>query len=335
MQLFPGRISRQSKDLYHVLTKCGEITAEVSGKLRYEADNPVRFPAVGDEVLLDREDNIEGNAMIHQILPRKSLFVRKAAGTSNTVQVIAANIDTVFICMSLNRDFNLRRLERYLAIAWDSGATPVVVLTKSDLCEDIEARLTEVGSVAIGADVLVTNALEREGYEAIEPYLRTGETIAFIGSSGVGKSTLINRLTGIDLLAVGELRDDDRGRHTTTMRELISLPGGCFVIDTPGMRELGLESGDLSRTFSDIEDLAENCKFRDCRHEAEPGCAVQEAIRAGCLEKSRLESYKKLQKEIGYDGLNSRQIEAEKIETMFAEFGGIKNARNFVKNKRR
>jgi ribosome biogenesis GTPase len=335
MQLYPGRVSRQSKDRYRVLTKQGEIVAEVSGKMRHEADSTARFPAVGDEVLLDREDNEVGNAVIHQILPRKSLFVRKAAGTSNELQVIAANIDTVFICMSLNRDFNLRRLERYLAIAWDSGATPVVVLTKSDLCEDIETRLDEVSAVAIGADVLVTNALEREGYEAIEPYLRSGETIAFIGSSGVGKSTLINRLNETDHLATGDLRNDDRGRHTTTMRELIALPGGSFVIDTPGMRELGLESGDLSRTFSDIEELAENCKFRDCSHDAEPGCAVQEAILQGRLERSRLESYNKLQKEIGYDGLNSRQIEAEKIETMFAGFGGIKNARNFVKNKRR
>jgi len=235
--------------------------------------------------------------------------------------------------MSLNNDFNLRRLERYLSIAWDSGAVPVVVLTKADLCQDLPERLLEVGRIALGSDVLVTSSMTADGYKDILKYIVPGKTVAFIGSSGVGKSTLINRLIGEDLIATQGLRSDDKGKHTTTRRELLLIPGGGAVIDTPGMRELGLESADLSRSFADIDELTNSCRFKDCRHENEPGCAVRQAIEEGLIDEARLQNYKKLQKEARYESLNSRQIEKEKIDEMFSEFGGIKNARNYAKSK--
>lgn len=334
-QWYPARVISQAKDLYKVASETGELMAEVSGKFRFTVEQAADFPAVGDFVLLDRCHDGEGNAIIHQVLPRKSMFVRKAAGTGHREQVVACNIDWVFICMSLNHDFNLRRLERYLSIGWDSGAVPVIVLTKADLCTELEQRLAEVATVAIGVDVLVTSAVEQQ-LEQLSTYLQPGKTVAFIGSSGVGKSTLINGLAGTDLETSG-LRNDDKGRHTTTYRELILLPNGAMVIDTPGMRELGLESADLSRSFADIALLAEACKFRDCTHSGEPGCAVQQAIASGQLPAQRLTSYQKLKREAKYEGLNSRQIEETKLNEMFSSFGGIKNARKQLKakNKRR
>ena len=244
-----------------------------------------------------------GNAVIQHVLPRKSSFIRRAAGEKNEEQVVAANIDTVFLCMSLNNDFNLRRLERYVSIAWNSGAVPVVVLTKGDLCEDPDSKLVEVSSVAAGVDVIVTNTVNQNGYQQICPYLTEGKTIAFIGSSGVGKSTLINCLLGEKHLDTNGLRNDDKGRHTTTHRELILLPSGGMVIDTPGMRELGMwDAGDgIDQTFSDIEKLAQKCRFRDCTHSgSEPGCAVQEAVGRGELPIDRLRSYQKLMNENRY-----------------------------------
>jgi ribosome biogenesis GTPase len=269
------------------------------------------------------------------VLTRKSVFVRKVAGTTSETQVIAANIDTVFICMSLNNDFNLRRLERYLSIAWDSGATPVVVLTKADLCEDIGARLKDIAPLTLGVDVLVTTSMSGDGHLSLQSYLSSGRTVAFIGSSGVGKSTLINRLLGENVLATNEIRNDDKGRHTTTRRELVVLPEGGAVIDTPGMRELGIINADLAKTFADIDELASKCRFRDCTHGSEPHCAVQKAISDGILPAERLESYNKLKKEARYDGLNAKQIEKEKINEMFSGLGGIKNARKFIKEKNR
>ncbi len=328
-----GRIVSQYSGLYKAVTENGELFAEVSGKFRYEAGSLSDFPSVGDFVMLDRTDNAHGNGIIHQLLTRKSCFERKAIGIKNETQVVAANIDTVFICMSLNNDYNLRRLERYLSIAWDSRATPVVILTKADLCDTVEQRLAELSSIAIGVDVVVTSCFDPFSYEKVRAWLGEGKTASFIGSSGVGKSTLINCLAGKELFVTNEIRSDDRGRHTTTRRELVLLPQGGIVIDTPGMRELGIESGDFSKAFSDITELAGQCRFKDCTHNSEPGCAVQSAVADGHLDKQRLESYFKLKKEAKYDGLNSRQIETEKINTMFAGFGGIKNARKFAKEK--
>jgi ribosome biogenesis GTPase len=333
--LYIGRISSQSKNLYKVLTEQGEIAATISGKLQHSVKELSEYPAVGDFVMIDRVDNSNGNGIIHHVLSRKSVFARKIAGSSQDTQVVATNIDTVFICMSLNNDFNLRRLERYLSIAWDSGATPVIVLTKSDLCQEIERRLNEISSIAFGVDVLVTTSISDDGYQPLKSYLSSGRTIAFIGSSGVGKSSLINRLFGQTILETNEIRNDDKGRHTTTRRELIMLPDLGVVIDTPGMRELGIISADLSKSFADIVELASNCRFNDCTHESEPNCAVQKAIKDGVLTAERLASYRKLGRETKYDGLNSKMIEKEKINEMFSSMGGMKNARKFIKEQNR
>lgn len=333
--LFIGRVSSQYKNVYKVITEKGEMAAEISGKFHYRVKGLSEYPAVGDFVMVDRTDHSQGNGIIHHILTRKSIFARKVAGSKEDTQVIATNIDTVFICMSLNNDFNLRRLERYLSIAWDSGAIPVIVLTKSDLCKDIEGRLSEISSIAIGVDVLVTTSTSDEGYQSLKRYLSNGKTVAFIGSSGVGKSTLINCLLGQQILDTSETRNDDKGRHTTTRRELMMLPNLGVLIDTPGMRELGIISADLSKSFADVDELASNCRFSDCTHKSEPNCAVQNAIEDGTLSVERLESYWKLKRETKYDGLNSKMIEREKIEEMFNGMGGMKNARKFMKEQNR
>lgn len=294
------RVLVQEKGQYQIIGPEGEQWAKVSGKFRYEAGSVSDFPAVGDYVLADQVD--DGMSVIHAVLPRKSVFIRKAAGTGNTEQVVATNVDTVFLCMALNNDFNIRRMERYLTAAWDSGAIPVVLLTKKDLADDLEDKIMQVESIAPGVDIITTSSMEEDGIKQIEPYLIAGKTLAFVGSSGVGKSTLINRLIGEERLETNGLRNDDKGRHTTTHRELISLPGGAIVIDTPGMRELGMwaaESG-LSASFADVESFAEKCRFRDCTHTTEPGCAIREAIESGELSEERFLSYKKLEVENSY-----------------------------------
>ncbi len=295
-----GRVILQEKGLYKIVTKSGEKLAEVSGKFRYNAKTISDYPAVGDLVMVDMNES--GNAVIHHILDRKSCFSRKAAGSDRHEQIVAANIDTLFLCMALNNDYNVRRMERYLSIAWDSGASPVIVLTKSDLCDDVRSKVCELEAIAIGVDILVTTAMDKDGYEQLLPYISEGRTVAFIGSSGVGKSTLINRLMGEELLETNGLRNDDKGRHTTTHRELLLLPSGGMVIDTPGMRELGMwdSSEGVDRTFSDIEELAACCKFSNCTHTGEKGCAVCAAIESGELSEDRLISYNKLRSELAY-----------------------------------
>lgn len=331
--LFVARVTEQHRELYKVIGAAGELLAEVSGKFVFSAEDNTSFPVVGDWVMIDRITEGTGNAVIHQVLSRTSLFERKAAGTGNGVQIVAANFELVFICMSLNADFNLRRLERYLSIAWSSQARPVIVLTKADLCDDLAARLCAISAVRVGTDVVVCSSFDKRGYDEIAAYLAPGKTIVFLGSSGVGKSTIINHLIGAEVLATKGLRSDDKGRHTTTHRQLLLLPGGGVVIDTPGMRELHLERADLSKSFADIEKLAEQCRFGDCRHNGEPGCAVRAAIESGNLAAKRFENYRKLQKEMDYEGLNSRQLEAEKIKKMFGSKGEMKQLMRQAKNK--
>ncbi len=330
--LFIARVSEQHRDLYKVICENGEINAEISGKIMHEASGGKDFPAVGDWVMTDRTSDKNGNAIIHRILTRKSVFERKAAGTHTETQIIAANIDVIFICMSLNEDFNLRRLERYLSIALGSASESVIVLTKADLCVDPALKINEVAAISCGADIITCSGISEDGYKSIIPYIEEGKTVVFIGSSGVGKSTLINRLAGEDILATNEIREDDgKGRHTTTHRQLILLSGGGIVIDTPGMRELYLDSADLSKSFADVDAFAAQCKFGDCSHVSEPGCGVRKALESGELSEGRFNNYKKLQIELGYKGLNSRQIEKKKLDRMFADFGGIKKIKKHLK----
>jgi ribosome biogenesis GTPase len=297
-----GRIALEHKHLYRIYTEHGELLGEISGKLRYSANGREDYPAVGDWVAITPRIE-EGKATIHAILPRKSKFSRKAAGETTEEQIVATNVDTVFLVNALNNDFNLRRMERYLILAWESGANPVIILSKADLCDDVERKVAEVESIAIGVPIHVTSSAQGIGLESITPYLREGATVALLGSSGVGKSTLINRLYGAEKQRVNEVREgDDRGKHTTTHRELICLPQGGIIIDTPGMRELQMWEADegFRDAFEDIESLAEQCQFRDCQHGKEPGCAVKQALRDGSLSAERYQNYQKLQRELAF-----------------------------------
>lgn len=300
--LKPARVTMESKNLYKLYTDIGEVEAKVSGKFMYEAMSKADFPSVGDWVAISlRED--EKNATIHSVLPRKSSFLRKVAGTIPDSQVIAANFDYVFIMTSLNNNFSLRRIERYLAIAWDSGGLPIIILSKADLCDNIDEKVSSVESITPGVPIHAVSSETGDGIETLFNYVASGNTITIVGSSGVGKSTLLNKLSNENLMDTSAIREEDsKGRHTTTHRQMFLLPSGGLIIDTPGTRELGLwdiDSG-ITETFGDIEGIALGCKFKDCKHEKEPGCKVREALVDGILDSKRLDSYVKLKKELKY-----------------------------------
>jgi ribosome biogenesis GTPase / thiamine phosphate phosphatase len=309
--LVPVRVISQQKYSYKVAGENGELEARLSGKMLHDQNGEEQRPVVGDWVLVNPVST--GNiVIIEAALLRKSKFSRQAAGGrgrrsgGNPVeQVIAANIDTVFIVSALDRGrgLNFRRLERYLTLTWESGASPVIILNKTDLCENVPEVIREVEEIAQGVPILSVSATEKKGIDLVRRHIVPGTTAAFLGPSGVGKSTLINALLGSERIRVQEVREDDSaGRHTTTSRELFRLPDGGMVIDTPGIREIQLWTDEdaLGNTFSDVESLAGGCRFRDCSHQSEPGCAVQQAIQEGTLDSSRLDSYFKLQKEIRY-----------------------------------
>jgi ribosome biogenesis GTPase / thiamine phosphate phosphatase len=298
-RLVPGRIVLEHTHIYRVMTAEGEMLARVSGRLRHRAFARVDFPAVGDWVAVAPATQ-GGDPRILAVLPRRSRFSRRAAGDVTEEQVVAANIDTVFLVAGLDGDFNPRRIERYLLVAFESGASPVIVLNKADVAENAEEMTAAVRAIAGGAPVHSVSCRVPASLDVLRGYLGHGETGALLGSSGVGKSTIVNRLVGHDLLRTHDVRESDsRGRHTSTARQLVPLPGGGVLIDTPGMRELQLwDAGDaMSGAFDDIDALAAACRFRDCRHLQEPGCAVRAAVDAGALSSGRFESYHKLQAE--------------------------------------
>jgi ribosome biogenesis GTPase len=296
----PARIAREDRGRYIVLHEGGDSPAEVTGRFRHEAAGRSSFPAVGDWVAV-RLAGADASATIVAVLPRTGVFARKVAGETTEEQIVAANVDAVFVVAGLDGDFNPRRIERFLAAAWDSGAQPVVVLNKMDLAEDLDAQIAEVEASSPGVPVVATSALAGDRVDALAAWLGPGTTVALLGSSGVGKSTLVNALLGDERQATGAVREDDsRGRHTTTRRELVALPSGALLIDTPGMRELQLwaDESSLESAFPDIEELARSCRFGDCSHVTEPGCAVLAAADAGALEPERLTSWRKLQREL-------------------------------------
>jgi len=293
----PGRVVAEDRGLYLVATTGGEIRAAVTGRLRFEAGgNPAAFPAVGDWVALDvREDG----GTIQALLPRRTAFSRLAPGDETYAQVLGANIDVVFIVTSLNREFNVRRLERYLSAVWESGARPIILLSKADLAQDLEGCRLAAEASAPGVPILVVSAVDGTGLDDVRALMAPGRTVAVVGSSGVGKSTLINALAGQDLQAVSDVRlDDARGRHTTSRRHLIHLGGAGLILDTPGMREFALlDDVGLATSFADVESAAATCRFSDCAHRSEPGCGVRAAIASGALAVERLEAFGKLERE--------------------------------------
>jgi ribosome biogenesis GTPase len=328
----PARVVLEHTHIYRVASEAGETLARVSGRLRHRAGERSDFPAVGDWVVL--EPISDGDARIHAVLPRVSRFSRRAAGDVTEEQIVAANIDVVFLVGGLDQDFNPRRLERYLVVGWESGATPVILLNKADLVDAPERFADEVRAIAPGVDVHAVSARHPETLDAVRQYLSVGRTAALLGSSGVGKSTIVNRLVGFDLLRTRDVRvTDSRGRHTSTARQMVLLESGGILIDTPGMRELQLwESGDaLGDTFADIAALADSCRFRDCRHLREPGCAVRAAVASGALAPVRLESFHKLAAEREHQDrqLDTRAMLEEKRK---ARIGG-KALRKRLKEK--
>ena len=295
----PARVTSVHKERYGIVCEHGETFARLKTR-EYYLDGQA-FPTTGDYVMINYIDN--GDSQILATLPRRTYFSRKDPDPARGEQAVAANFDYVFIMQSLNLDFNPKRLERYLTLAWQSGAIPVVVLTKADLTGNYGDYLTRIEQVAAGVDVRIVSARTGFGMDTLKEYLTPGNTIVFLGSSGVGKSSLVNALAGEEVMAAGEIREDDsKGRHTTTHRQLLRLSDGVMIIDTPGMRELGMwgVTEGLVEAFSDVEKYLGKCRFRDCRHESEPGCAIRQAIDSGELDAARWESYRNLQSEAKY-----------------------------------
>ena len=302
--LAPARVTVQQRGRFRLITEGGEIESRISGRFAHEAAEG-DYPVTGDWVAVELKADV---AVIQHVLPRTTVFTRKSAGPSGAVQVVAANVDVALLAASLNADLNLRRLERYLATAYESGARPVIVLTKSDACEDVETLVADVEAIAFGVPVIACSAATGQGLPDLSTHLLPGKTAVLLGSSGVGKSTLVNALAGAELMVTQAIReDDDAGRHTTTHRELILLPSGALILDTPGMRELALWEADtgVEAAFADlsaeVERIAEDCKFRDCSHVREPGCAVQAALGDGTLDADRWRSFQKLQRELAHE----------------------------------
>lgn len=306
--LTPARVAAEHRGAYVLRGEMGDFHGIARGRLRDQALLSSGLPAVGDWVAAHAENG--GRAVIEAVLPRRTSVTRKMAFAEADEQVLVANVDTLFVVSDLVQDLSPRRLERYVAVAYESGAEPVVVLTKLDLCTDRSA-IAAAEAVAIGVPVLAVSNVTGEGIDELEGFLRPARTVALIGSSGVGKSTLINRLADDELFATADVRRDGRGRHTTRHRELISLPGGALLVDTPGLRELQLWDGDLDGAFADLIGLAAGCRFSDCSHESEPGCAVRAAIVAGELDPARLASYRKLERELeSVEARRSRRVSA-------------------------
>jgi ribosome biogenesis GTPase / thiamine phosphate phosphatase len=336
--LTAARVSLEHTHIYRVLTPEGERLARVAGRLRHTTSSRAEFPAVGDWVALEptaSTAHASETDRIHAVLPRFSRFSRRAAGNPTEEQVVAANVDVVFLVSALDRDFNPRRIERYLVAAWESGASPVIVLNKADLVDDPRAFVREVEPIAATVPVVAASVKRPESMELLRERIGPGRTAALLGSSGVGKSSIANVLIGEERLATREVRErDSRGRHTSTNRQLVLLPGGGILIDTPGMRELQLwETGEaLSGAFGDIDELSAGCRFRDCRHSSEPGCAVVAAVAEGRLPAERLENFRKLQQEQAFHV--SQQDERARIERNRQGKIGAKALRQRLKDTR-
>jgi ribosome biogenesis GTPase len=334
--LAPGRVIAQHRGLYRLATEAGETDARLSGRFHHAAAEG-GHPVTGDWVAAQGEP---GFALIQAVLPRRSAFVRQAAGTGGGLQVVAANVDVALLALSLNSDLNLRRLERYLAATYESGAAPVIVLTKADECAEPGPAMAAVRAVATGAPVIAVSAVSGQGLTALGEQLEPRRTAVLLGSSGVGKSTLVNALAGAPLMAVAAIRaSDERGRHTTTHRELIALPSGALILDTPGMRELGLvdaEAG-VAAVFAgveaEVEALAEACRFKNCAHGQEPGCAVQAALGDGRLDPARWDSWRKLQRELAHERLKDDPLARKATQREWIAL--MKSARTHMRDKRR